>query len=52
MLKDAIPQIDEQIALLKKELANFDKLDVLDSDTIQNEIFKPKDEISDEIVKQ
>lgn len=34
VLKDAIPQIDEQIALLKKELANFEKLGVLDSDTI------------------
>lgn len=52
VFKDAIPKIDEQIALLKKELANFDKLDVLDPETIQTEIFKPKDEISAEIVKQ
>lgn len=50
MLKDSLPQIEEQIALLKQELAELDKIE-LNADTIQSEIFKPKDEISEEIVK-
>jgi hypothetical protein len=37
---------------MKKELAVFDKLDVMTADNIQAEIFKPKDEISEEMVKQ
>lgn len=52
MLKESIPQLDEQIALLKKELVVFDKLDSMTAENIQAEIFKPKDEITDCIVKQ
>ena len=52
MLKEGLPQLDEQIALLKKELATFDKLDTMSPELIQEEIFKPKDEITEEIVKQ
>lgn len=37
---------------MKKELAVFDKLDVMTADNIQAEIFKPKDEITEELVKQ
>ena len=52
MLKDSLPKLDEQIALLKKELVAFDKLDTMTAENIQAEIFKPKDEITEEIVKQ
>lgn len=51
MLKDGLPQLDEQIALLKKELATFDKLDTMTPEIIQEEIFKPKDDIAEELVK-
>ena len=51
-LKQAIPNIDEQIALLKKELDGFDSIGELTAEKIQDEIFKPKDEISQEIFKQ
>lgn len=51
-LKQAIPNIDEQIALLKKELEGFDSIGELTAEKIQEEIFKPKDEISQEIFKQ
>ena len=37
---------------MKKELAVFDKLDAMTPENIQGEIFKPKDEITEEIVKQ
>lgn len=50
-LKEALPQIEEQIALLKAELAEFEKID-LNPETIQNQIFKPKDDISAAILKQ
>ena len=33
-------------------MAVFDKLDVMTADNIQEEIFKPKDEIAEEMVKQ
>ena len=49
--KDAMPQIDEQIALLKNQLATFDKL-VVNADSVQEEIFKPKSEIDAKIVQQ
>ena len=52
MLKDSLPQLDEQIALMKKELAVFEKLDVMTAENIQADIFKPKDEITEEMVKQ
>jgi hypothetical protein len=37
---------------MKKELAVFDKLDVMTAENIQADIFKPKDEITEEMVKQ
>ena len=46
-----MPQIDEQIALLKNQLATYDKL-VVNADSIQDEIFKPKSEIEGKIVQQ
>lgn len=38
--------------MLKKELANFDKIEEVTAESIQAEVFKPKDEISSEIMKQ
>ena len=45
-LKQAIPNIDEQIALLKKELEGFDNIGEITAEKIQEKIFMPKDEIS------
>ena len=47
-LKDALPLIEEQIAQLKKELAAFDKVQ-LTTETIEEELFKPKSEVAAEI---
>lgn len=50
-LKQAIPDMDEQIELLKKQLETLETVEV-SAEVILNDAFKPKDPISQEILKQ